>query len=405
MGLLKVEINRMVNMFKRKKMSIFEAVEDRIIRKRFALSPEYIPERLIGRDKQVRQVASTLNPALSGDKPHNVFIYGKTGVGKTAVTKYVLLELDKEVKKREVNVKSVFVNCNQINTTTKIIKRICNVVSPEIEIPSTGIATSEYYDRLWKILTEFGGITIVVLDEIDKLGDDSILYNLSRARENLDITEGFIGIIGISNDLTYKERMDSRVISSFGSREFVFPPYDANHLQMILKDRVKIGFREGVLEDTVIPLCSALAAREHGDARKALMLLEYAGEIAVEKGIEKVREKEVREAQERLEMDRIIETVRTLPYHQKLVLQVIVEVGGRETETNTVYIAYKNLCESKSLKPLTKIRISNFISELDMLGLINAREVYKGRYGHTRIISPNVSKDKIEAVMQGNSFS
>lgn len=386
-------------------MNLFEAVEGRIFKKRFALSPEYIPERLVGRDKQTKQVASTLSPALSGDKPHNVFIYGKTGVGKTAVTKYVLLELDKEVKKREAKVKSVFVNCSQMNTTPRIIKRICNVVAPEIGIPSTGIATSEYYDRLWKILNEFGGIIIVILDEIDKLKKDSILYNFSRARENLDITEGFIGIIGISNDLTYKERMDSRVISSFGSREFVFPPYDATQLQKILKDRVEIGFREGVLAEEVIPLCSALAALEHGDARKALMLLEYAGEIAVEEAIEKVGEKEVREAQERLEIDRIIETIRTLPYHQKLVLQVIVEEGRKETETSTIYIAYKNLCENKGLKPLTKIRISNFISELDMLGLINAREVYKGRYGHTRIISPNVPKDKIQAIMTENSIS
>lgn len=203
-------------------MGIFEEIENRIFNKRFVLLPDYVPERLIGRDEQIRQVASALSPTLSGDKPHNVFIYGKTGVGKTAVTKYVLIELDKEVKRRGVNVKSVFINCNQINTTTRIIKRICNVVSPEFEIPSTGIATSEYYDKLWKILNDFGGITIVVLDEIDKLRGESILYNLLRARENMDITEGFIGIIGISNDLTYKERIDPRVISSFGS---VFPPY------------------------------------------------------------------------------------------------------------------------------------------------------------------------------------
>ena len=385
-------------------MGIFEEIEDRIFNKRFVLLPDYVPERLIGRDEQIRQVASALSPALSGDKPHNVFIYGKTGVGKTAVTKYVLIELDKEVKKRGVNVKSVFINCNQINTTTRIIKRICNVVSPEFEIPSTGIATSEYYDKLWKILNDFGGITIVVLDEIDKLRGESILYNLLRARENMDITEGFISIIGISNDLTYKERIDPRVISSFGSREYVFPPYNALQLQKILEDRVKIGFREGALEEGVIPLCSALAAQEHGDARKALMLLEYAGEIAVEKGKDKVGEEDVWDAQKMLEMDRIIETVSTLPYHQKLVLQAILN-EGKEVTTNDVYIAYRKICEMNSLKPLTKIRISNFISELEMLGLINAREIYKGRYGHTRIISPNVPRDKIDVILNNLDIS
>ena len=144
-----------------------------------------------------------------------------------------------------------------------------------------------------------------------------------------------------------------------------------------------------------------MAAQEHGDARKALMLLEYAGEVAVEKRREKIGEEEVREAKERLEIDRTIEAVRTLPYHQRLVLYAIVFKGVEKTETNMVYADYKKLCESKGLKPLTKVRISNFISELDMLGLINTKEIYKGRYGHTRIISPNIPRDKVQEIISG----
>ena len=380
-------------------MSLFEIVEDKIFAKRIALSTEYVPDKLVGRDTQIKQVASIFAPALKGDKPHNAVIYGKTGVGKTAITKYVLLELDQEVKKANAHVKSAFVNCKQISTTTKIIKRICNVVTPEVEIPATGLATSEYYDRLWKILNNFDGVTIVVLDEVDKLEDDSLLYNLSRARENLDITNGFITILGISNDLTYKERLDARTISSFGNKEFVFPPYDAYQLREILEARAQIGFNDGVLSDEVIPLCSGLAAQEHGDARKALTLLEYAGEIAVEKGSEMVIDKDVREAQDRLEMDRITEVTKTLPLHQKLVLYAIVSSGKKEIDTNEVYVNYRKLCESMEDKPLTKVRISNFISELDMLGLIFAREVYRGRYGHTRIITPNLSEEKMKKIM------
>ncbi len=380
-------------------MSLFEIIEDKIFAKRIALSPEYVPDNLIGREKQVKQIASVFAPSLKGDKPHNAFIYGKTGVGKTAITKYVLLELDQEVKKNQVPVKSAFVNCKQINTTTKILKRICNVVAPEVEVPGTGLATSEYYDKLWRILNGFGGIAIVVLDEVDKLEDDGILYNLSRARENLDITEGYVSILGISNDLTYKERIDARTLSSFGNKEFIFPPYDAVQLREILEDRAVIGFREAVIDDEVIPLCAALAAQEHGDARKALTLLEYAGELAVEKGSDRVTEKDVREAQERSEMDRIVEATKTLPLHQKLVLLAIVSEGIKETDTNTVYMGYKGLCDKRELKPLTKVRVSNFISELDMLGLITTRKVYRGRYGHTRTIVPNVTKAKVQAVL------
>jgi len=380
-------------------MGLFEVLEDKIFAKRIALSSEYIPDKLISRELQLKQVASLFAPALKGDKPHNAFIYGKTGVGKTAITKYVLLELDQEVSKLNARVKSTFVNCKQINTTTKILKRICNVVAPEVEIPATGLATSEYYDRLWKILNNFDGTIIVVFDEVDKLEDDGILYNLSRARENMDVTNGFISILGISNDLNYKDNIDVRTLSSFGNKEFVFPPYDASQLREILEDRASIGFRQGILESEVIPLCAALAAQEHGDARKALTLLEYAGEIAVEKGNSIITEAEVREAQERSEMDRIVEATKTLPMHEKIALLGIVLGGMKEMDTNEVYLNYHKLCEERDITPLTKVRVSTFISELDMLGLITARKVSRGRYGLTRLITPNVSKEKVERLL------
>ncbi|MGZ4849034.1 MAG: Cdc6/Cdc18 family protein [Halobacteriota archaeon] len=380
-------------------MSIFKVVEDKIFTKRVVLSTKYTPDHLIGRDKEIRQIASLFAPALNGDEPDNAFIYGKTGVGKTATTKYVLLELDQEVKEVESPVKSVFVNCNQINTTTKILKRICNVIAPEVEVPGTGLATSEYYRRLWDVLNEFKGITIIVLDEVDKLEDDNLLYNLPRARENLDITDGFVSILGISNDLTYKERLDARTLSSFGDKEFVFSPYDAIQLREILEERATAGFKEDVLSDDVIPLCAALAAQEHGDARKALMLLRYAGEVAVERGSDHVVENDVREAQNRLESDKIVETVKTLPYHQKLVLYIITSSGAKEIGTNEIYTHYKTMCDAEGQKPLSKVRVSAFISELDMLGLISAKQQYKGRYGRIRLVASNISKEKVQGLL------
>lgn len=237
------------------------------------------------------------------------------------------------------------------------------------------------------------------MDEVDKLEDDNLLYNLSRARENLDITNGFISILGISNDLTYKERLDIRTLSPFGDKEFVFPPYDATQLREILEDRAQIGFKEGVLNYVVIQLCAALAAQEHGDARKALMLLKFAGEIAVEKGEEKVTEEDVRDAQDRLEMDRIIETVKTLPRHQKIVLRVIASSEKNEVGTTTVYAHYITLCKDMDISSLSKVRVSNFIAELDMLGLITSKKVYKGRYGRIRLVSPNIPIEKVLPIL------
>jgi cell division control protein 6 len=379
---------------------IFERVKGKIFKQRIALSSsEYIPDKIIGRDDEIQQIASLFAPVLDGDKPLNAFLYGKPGVGKTAVTKYVLVKLDQKIKELQANVRSVFINCSLISTTTGILKRMCKVIAPDVVLAPTGNMLSEYYYRLWDVLNTVGGITIVVLDEIDKLGDDRILYNLSRACGNMDITNGYISIFGISNDLMYKERLDARTLSSFGDNEIVFAPYDANELREILEDRARIGFHEGVVDYAVIPLCSALAAQEHGDARKALVLLENAGVVAVERGSDKITEKDVREAKSRLETDRVIETIKTLPRHQKLVVSAIFSNELTSIKTNAIYNHYKQLCAECELEPLSKSRISTFISELDMLGLITTRNVYRGRYGRVRLVSPHASKEKVLGIL------
>jgi cell division control protein 6 len=369
-------------------------MEDRIFTKKVTLTTKYTPERLIGRDVEINEIASLLLPATKGDAPDNAFIYGKTGVGKTATVKFVLSELDHEVK--SANVKSVFMNCTQTNTTIRIIRRICNVVAPEVDVPVSGLATSEYYQRLWNVLNDFDGITIVVLDEVDKLNDDNILYNLSRANENLDITKGFISVLGISNDITYKERLDARTLSSFGDTEFNFAPYNADQLRDILEDRVRHGFKEGVLDNEVIPLCASLAAREHGDARKALMLLEGAGKMAVMRDGDRVIESDVRDAQKRIETDRADETIKTLPYHQKLILHVIALHGNGGISTNEVYGIYQSMAGTDAL---SKKRVSGLISELDILGLVSARMVYRGQKGRFRLVNSNVRKEKIHELL------
>jgi cell division control protein 6 len=372
-------------------------VEDRIFKNRFALSPEYVPEKLIGRDEEIRRVNLCLSPALHNDRPMNAFIYGKTGSGKTAVAKYVLRNLELEAEKSDAKVKTIYVNCNQLNTTISVLRRICNVVNPSIEIPATGLPTSEYYSRLWRILDCFGGVAVIVLDEIDKLRNQELLYNLSRARENMDIKKSLIGLVCISNSLNYKELLDPRIVSSLNNIELIFPPYNAKQLEEILLDRAKIGLREGALGEGVIQLCAALAAREHGDARKAIMLLSYACSIASEKGKELVEEEDVKEANEKLEIDKIDEIIKTLPFHSKIILQTTLSLNitlKRHILSSEIYEEYKHICGKIGIESLKYSRFSEIISELDMLGLIQTVKLSRGRYGLTRKIIPNIPPEK-----------
>jgi len=245
-------------------------------------------------------------------------------------------------------------------------------------------------------------IAIIIMDEIDKLVDkgDDVLYNLTRI--NSDLKKAKVSLIGITNDLKFTEFLDPRVKSSLGEEEIIFPPYDANQLRDILQERAKTAFKPNVLEETVIPLCAAYAAQEHGDARRALDLLRVSGEISERSKSAKVLEIHVRQAQDKIETDRIVEVVKTLPTQSKLVLLSAVllnNVGDSNITTGEVYNIYKQTCRIIGIDILTQRRVTDLISELDMLGILNATVVSKGRYGRTKEIALSVPTESTSRVL------
>ncbi len=275
------------------------------------------------------------------------------------------------------------------------------------EVPMTGWPTDRVYSVFFDAVDYDERVVVIMLDEIDKLveksGDDT-LYNLSRM--NSELKNSRVSIIGISNDLKFTDFLDPRVKSSLGEEEIVFPPYDANQLRDILQHRSNVAFKPGVLSDDVIPLCAAFAAQEHGDARRALDLLRTAGELAERSQAETIVEDHVREAQDKIELDRVVEVVRTLPTQSKLVLFAIILLeknGVHSINTGEVFNIYKRLCEEIDADVLTQRRVTDLISELDMLGIVNALVVSKGRYGRTKEISLSVPLDETEAVLLSDS--
>jgi len=367
-----------------------------IFKDRDKLSPDYVPLKLPFREEQIRSLASILAQALRGYKPNNVFIYGLTGTGKTAVAKLVTFRLVEKAREIGAPVSCVYVNCRQKDTVYRALADIIEGLGGRV--PFTGLSIAELYRRLVKRLNSMGDRVIVVLDEIDfllkKHGDD-LLYKLTRI--NTDLTRGSLSIVGITNDVNLVENLDARVRSSLGEEEIIFPPYNAEQLRAILTERAIEAFREGVLEEGVIPLCAALAAREHGDARKALDLLRVAGEIAEREGSSKVTVEHVYKARRELERDRVTEVVQTLPLHAKLILTSIlklVEKQGRGT-TGEIYAVYTGLTKTLGVESVTQRRATEIINELDMLGIVNARVISRGRYGKTKIVTLSVERGSL----------
>jgi cell division control protein 6 len=251
-------------------------------------------------------------------------------------------------------------------------------------------------------------VFIIILDEIDQLvnktfrkGSQKVLYQLTRI--NTDLTNARVCIIGISNDLKFKDYLDPRVLSSLSEEEMVFPPYKASELQNILKQRSEMGFYPGVINDGTIEITSALGAREHGDARRAIDLLRVAGEVAERDSEEHVTESHVRRAQTLIERDTISDALKTLPIQSKIVVYSIYLLEKNELAeifTGDVYAAYSQLCDLSHVDKLTQRRVSDLINELDMLGIINASVISKGRYGRTKKMRLSIPKTVVTSILE-----
>ncbi|MEK6851232.1 MAG: AAA family ATPase, partial [Candidatus Thermoplasmatota archaeon] len=222
------------------------------------LRPAYLPDRLPHREAQIDQLVQVLAPALRGQRPSNVLIYGLTGTGKTAVVKF----LEKELKKADAAgaVHYLYLNCQVVDTPYGVLANLANSVagSPESEVPFTGLSVDRVYQRLLERLDARRRVVIVALDEIDRIvqknGDD-FLYQLTKVNE--DLRRSCVSLIGISNELKFTEFLDPRVRSRLGDEKMVFPPYNAGELQDILAERARLAFPEGVVGPDSLSLMAA----------------------------------------------------------------------------------------------------------------------------------------------------
>src|SRR3989339_385833 len=369
------------------------AVNNNLFINKSILQSNYTPENIPHRNEQIESVASVLAPALRGDRVSNLFIYGKTGTGKTISVQHVIDKIREKLKEIGQNyIKFLYVNCKMKKVADTEYRIIAELIKQlKSSVPVTGLPTDYVYGRFTDLIDDKKQLIIIVLDEIDqavkKISDDFI-YSLTRMNSGLKNAQ--ISIIGISNSLTFMDHIDPRVRSSLGEEVIVFAPYNALELQDILRERAEMAFRKGVLDDGVITKCAAFAAREHGDARRALDLLRVAGELAERNNCKKIEEVHIDEANQKIEKDKMLDIIESEPRQFQLVLKSIMDLSEKSSNeqifTGDVYNRYQEVCEKTKNEILTQRRISDIVAEFDMLGIINASVISKGRQGRTREI-------------------
>ena len=373
---------------------IFDSISGNVIFKdKGVLRINHTPKNIPHRDKQIESIASILAPILKGDRPSNLFVYGKTGTGKTLSIKHVTDELSKRLKEtNKTSFKVIYINCKLKKVADTEYRILAEMIKHLGEsVPATGLPTDTVYTKFVDIIDKKNQIILIVLDEIDqaiKKISDNFLYTLTRL--NSELKKAQISLVGISNSLTFMDDLDPRIRSSLGEEELIFPPYNALQLQDILKERSDKSFTEFSLNEGVIAKCAAFAAREHGDARRALDLLRVAGELAERNGEKKLSLNYIDKANNKIDSDKMLDIIKTEPKQFQLVLYAIMELEKHKDSekifTGDIYNKYQDVCQQTKNDILTQRRISDIIADYDMLGLINATVISKGRQGRTREI-------------------
>ena len=367
----------------------FSDLTDTIFADKSVLSESYQPEEILERDEEIEAFSHALQDVLFGREPENIFLYGKAGLGKTAVTKYMMAELQSEVEVRD-EADDLYVheiNCNG-KTLFMVVRRLVNELLPPdaSPFPKRGLGTGDAFDELYDQLDRLGGTHLIVFDEIDHLDDvDTLLYELPRARSNGHITDSLVGIIGISNNYTFRQSLSAKVKDTLMETEISFSPYDAGELRTILRDRADRAFIDGACDESAIAKAAALSAQDMGNARQAIDLLRVGAEVAERDGDEVVDDTHIEDARTLVQRGRLRNKIRDQTEHAQYILETIAKLEERgevPARSKEIQDGYETVADAYGATPLTTLKsIQDHLSDLHMLGFLVRHERNKGLSG------------------------
>ena len=367
----------------------FDDLTETVFADKAVLTESYQPETILERDEEIEAYSHALQDVLFGREPENIFVYGKAGLGKTAVTKYMMDELREEVTTREAadDLHIHTINCNG-RTLFMVVRGLVNELLPEhaSRFPKRGLGTGDAFDELYRQFDRLGGTHLVVFDEIDHLEEaNTLLYELPRARANGHVSDAKVGVVGISNDYTFRRTLSPKVKDTLMETEISFSPYDAQELREILEHRAERAFVEGACDTSAIAKAAALAAQDMGNARQALDLLRVGAELAEQNGATPVTDDHIEAARERVQRGRLENKIRDQTEHAQYILEAIANLqtsGAVPARSKEIQRTYEQVADSHAATPLSTLKsIQDHLSDLHMLGFLHRHEQNKGLSG------------------------
>jgi cell division control protein 6 len=359
--------------------------DESVFRNERVFEIDHVPETFHHRETQMESLKYALKPAVRGSRPLNVMAQGPPGTGKTTAIHILFDEL-----RAQTDVQAVRVNCQVNATRYAVFSRLFEGVF-DYEPPSSGISFKKLFSQVTDRLVEDDEVLVVALDDVNYLFYESeasdTLYSLLRAHEERGGAR--IGVIVISSDLELDiiESLDGRVQSVFRPEDVYFPKYDEPEIVEILRERVRRGFHDGVVDAPVLDRVAALTAEQGGDLRVGIDLLRRAGLNAEMRGSRSVEGVDVEEAYETSKYVHLSRRLGELSDSERALVSVIAEHEGEQA--GDIYEAFHERTE------LGYTRYSEIINKLDQLGIIDAAYADVDGRGRSRELTLNYDAEAV----------
>lgn len=303
-----------------------------IFRNEDAFAPEYLPEAIVGRESEVKELAFALRPISENRRPQSVVVYGPPGTGKTCTVKHVLAQLQEYTSRCF----PIYLNCWNHPSRVSILTKVAEEIG--MFVPRRGVAVDEIWGEIVSVLRQAKKVPVVVLDEADVVAgeEQSVFYDFLRMREN----EGLdVGVLAITNRGEVLSQLDSRIRSSFLQSFMEFRKYTPAELKGIVQARAREGLRAGAYDGEVIGMCSGFGAKNGGDARVALNLLWLAGRNAEKEGRGSISVEDVEAVKGRVLESMKNERIEELEEMDRKIVELVKKAGDSGVGTREIYDA------------------------------------------------------------------
>jgi len=321
-----------------------------IIEDERVLTADFLPNRMVHRDSERQQIANSLNPILENGQPRTTLLYGPPGTGKSTMAEYVVEKL----RDHDSSVIHGSVNCWKNPSRFKVYYELLQDMGQKM-IHRTGTPTDELVDMFEKKVRNRSAV--VILDEVDQIQDEKILYDMARYTRT--------GLIMIANQSNVFYNVDERIRSSLSSRKNIrFQAYTTEQLMDILKDRRKWGLKPDTVKTKQL---KKIASKSNGDARIAINSLRIAAEQAEEEAREKILNEDIYSAvPEAVENDHS-ESLEKLNEDQRILYDIIKK--QEEIKPRELYDQYRD----KANEPKVERTLRNYLRKMENYRLIDSK--------------------------------